>query len=153
MSKSFMLPDIEKHGTISSVSSRHRSHRTDCQGTDFHQGAATDLRVVCRNFNDKMFHKKSNPARKEHASKQLLEHQAKNFGVIADRGRSKARGRVDAELKVLLKHWEETITKVQKATKLPSLVYANEPYRSRCSDLFNPVKKYLHANDETVFNE
>ena len=28
-----------------------------------------------------------------------------------------------AELKVLLKHWEETITKVQKATKLPSLVY------------------------------
>lgn len=42
----------------------------------------------------------------------------KNFGVIV---RTVAEGKrvaeLDGELKVLLKHWEDAITKVQKATK------------------------------------
>lgn len=61
---------------------------------------------------------------------------------------------LDAELKVLLKHWEETITKVQKATKLPSLVY-EETSRTvaMLRDLFNPSYENIYVNDETVFNE
>ena len=59
---------------------------------------------------------------------------------------------LDAELKVLLKHWEETITKVQKATKLPSLVY-EETSRTvaMLRDLFNPSYENIYVNDETVF--
>lgn len=61
---------------------------------------------------------------------------------------------LDAELKVLLKHWEETITKVQKATKLPTLVY-EETSRTvaMLRDLFNPSYENIYVNDETVYNE
>ena len=79
----------------------------------------------------------------------------KNFGVIV---RTVAEGKrvaeLDAELKVLLKHWEETITKVQKATKLPSLVY-EETSRTvaMLRDLFNPSYENIYVNDEAVYNE
>ena len=61
---------------------------------------------------------------------------------------------LDAELKVLLKHWEETITKVQKAAKLPALVY-EETSRTvaMLRDLFNPSYENIYVNDETVFHE
>lgn len=61
---------------------------------------------------------------------------------------------LDAELKVLLKHWEETITKVQKAPKLPALVY-EETSRTvaMLRDLFNPSYENIYVNDETVFHE
>ena len=61
---------------------------------------------------------------------------------------------LDAELKVLLKHWEDTISKVQKATKLPSLVY-EETSRTvaMLRDLFNPSYENIYVNDESVYNE
>lgn len=67
----------------------------------------------------------------------------KNFGVIV---RTVAEGKrvaeLDGELKVLLKHWEEAITKVQKATKFPTLIY-EETSRAvgLLRDLFNPSLK------------
>ena len=79
----------------------------------------------------------------------------KNFGVIV---RTVAEGKrvaeLDAELKVLLKHWEDTISKVQKATKLPSLVY-EETSRTvaMLRDLFNPSYENIYVNDESVYNE
>lgn len=140
------------------------SHRTDCQGTDFHQGAATDLRIVVRRTlsGTDTFQRQSIRFTKIKSSeerarlKQLLQSiKPKNFGVIV---RTVAEGKrvaeLDAELKVLLKHWEETITKVQKATKLPSLVY-EETSRTvaMLRDLFNPSYENIYVNDETVFNE
>ena len=61
---------------------------------------------------------------------------------------------LDAELKVLLKHWEETITRVQSATKLPTLVY-EETSRTvaMLRDLFNPSYENIYVNDEDVYNE
>ena len=58
------------------------------------------------------------------------------------------------KLKVLLKHWEDTISKVQKATKLPSLVY-EETSRTvaMLRDLFNPSYENIYVNDESVYNE
>ncbi len=79
----------------------------------------------------------------------------KHFGVIV---RTVAEGKhvpeLHAELMVLLKHWEETITKVQKATSLPKLVY-EETSRTvgLLRDLFNPSYENIYVNDETVFNE
>ena len=80
-------------------------------------------------FNDKVSVSQKIKSSEERARlKQLLQSiKPKNFGVIV---RTVAEGKrvaeLDAELKVLLKHWEETITKVQKATKMPTLVYEEE---------------------------
>ena len=69
----------------------------------------------------------------------------KNFGVIV---RTVAEGKrvaeLDGELKVLLKHWEDAITKVQKATKFPTLIYEeNQPCRRTVARL---VQSFLRKH-------
>lgn len=61
---------------------------------------------------------------------------------------------LDGELKVLLKHWEDAITKVQKATKFPTLIY-EETSRAvgLLRDLFNPSFENIHVNNEAVYHE
>ena len=79
----------------------------------------------------------------------------KNFGVIV---RTVAEGKrvaeLDGELKVLVKHWEDAMVKVQKATKYPTLIY-EETSRAvgLLRDLFNPSFENIHVNDEAVYNE
>ena len=79
----------------------------------------------------------------------------KNFGVIV---RTVAEGKrvaeLDGELKVLLKHWEDAVVKIQKATKFPTLIY-EETSRAvgLLRDLFNPSFESIHVNDEAVYNE
>ena len=59
---------------------------------------------------------------------------------------------LDGELKVLLKHWEEAITKVQKATKFPTLIY-EETSRAvgLLRDLFNPSFENIYVCDMRYF--
>ena len=72
----------------------------------------------------------------------------KNFGVIV---RTVAEGKrvaeLDGELRVLIKHWEDAMVKVQKATKYPTLIY-EETSRAvgLLRDLFNPSFENIHAN-------
>ncbi len=79
----------------------------------------------------------------------------KNFGVIV---RTVAQGKrvaeLDMELKVLLKRWEDMVTKVQKTTQRPELVY-EETSRvvALLRDLFNPSYENIYINDITVYNE
>ena len=64
----------------------------------------------------------------------------KNFGVIIRTvAENKRVAELDAELKVLLKRWEDMITNVQKADKFPLCVY-EETSRTVAllRDLFNP---------------
>ena len=88
--------------------------------------------------------------------KQLLQSlKPKNFGVIVRTvAEGKGSAELDAELKVLLRHWEEAITKVQKCTKTPQLVY-EETSRTvgLLRDLFNPSFENIYVNDETVYHE
>ena len=85
----------------------------------------------------------------------LMSIKPKNFGVIV---RTVAEGKrvaeLDGELKVLLKHWEEAIVKVQKATKFPTLIY-EETSRAvgLLRDLFNPSFENIYVNNEAVFHE
>ena len=53
-----------------------------------------------------------------------------------------------------MKHWEERFTKVQKATKFPTLIY-EETSRAVAllRDLFNPSFENLYVTNEAVFNE
>ena len=76
----------------------------------------------------------------------------KNFGVIV---RTVAEGKrvaeLDAEMKVLLTRWNDTITKVQKATQLPQMAF-EETGRAvaMIRDLFNPTYESIHVNDEEI---
>ena len=88
--------------------------------------------------------------------KQLIQSiKPKNFGVIV---RTVAEGKraaeLDAELKILLKRWEDTITKVQKTTERPQLCFEEESRSvALLRDLFNPTYDGIHVNDRTVFEE
>jgi len=88
--------------------------------------------------------------------KQLVQSMVpKNFGVIV---RTVAEGKraaeLDQELKVLLKRWEDTITKVQKYPQRPMLVF-EEQSRSVAliRDLFNPTYDGIHVNDQSIFEQ
>lgn len=88
--------------------------------------------------------------------KQLIQSiKPKNFGVIV---RTVAEGKraaeLDAELKILLKRWEDTITKVQKTTERPQLCFEEESRAvALLRDLFNPSYDGIHVNDSTVCEE
>ena len=88
--------------------------------------------------------------------KQLIQSiRPKNFGVIV---RTVAEGKrvaeLDSELKVLLKRWEEAITKVQKTQNRPQLVF-EETGRAvaMLRDLFNPSYENIYINDDAVCQE
>ncbi|MBQ7422198.1 MAG: Rne/Rng family ribonuclease [Prevotella sp.] len=76
----------------------------------------------------------------------------KNFGVIV---RTVAEGKrvaeLDAEMKVLLNRWNESIAKVQKAQQLPQLVF-EETGRAvaMMRDLFNPTYESIYVNDAEI---
>lgn len=79
----------------------------------------------------------------------------KNIGVIV---RTSAEGKkvaeLDAEMKILLKRWEDAITKAQKATSSPQLIH-EETGRSvgLLRDLFDPTFDGIYINDQTVFQQ
>jgi ribonuclease G len=88
--------------------------------------------------------------------KQLIQSiKPKHFGVIV---RTVAEGKrvaeLDTELKILLKKWDDTITKAQKASSMPTLVY-EETSRTMAMlrDLFNPSYENIYINDFDVFQE
>ena len=88
--------------------------------------------------------------------KQLVQSiKPKNFGVIV---RTSAEGKrvaeLDAELKVLLKRWEDAITKVQKSTMTPVLAY-EETGRAVAllRDLFDPTYDGIFVNDTDIFQQ
>ncbi len=88
--------------------------------------------------------------------KQLIQSiKPKNFGVIV---RTSAEGKrvaeLDKELKVLLKRWDDAMTKVQKSTERP-LLAAEETGRvvALLRDLFNTTYDGIHVNDEEVYEQ
>ena len=88
--------------------------------------------------------------------KQLIQSiKPKNFGVIV---RTVAEGKraaeLDQEMKILLKRWEEAITKVQKTQQRPQLVFEEESRAvALLRDLFNPTYDAICINDETIYNQ
>ena len=113
--------------------------------------------LVLMPFDDKVSVSQKIKSSEERARlKQLLMSiKPKNFGVIV---RTVAEGKrvaeLDGELKVLIRRWEEAMTKVQKATKYPTLIY-EETSRAvgMIRDLFNPDFEHIYVNDEAEFKE
>jgi len=165
ITKASLLPDLEKDGTISSVLQQGqevlvqivkepistKGPRLTCE-----LSFAGRFLVLIPFDNKVSVSTKIKSAAERARLKQLLQSiTPKNFGVIV---RTVAEGKrvaeLDAELKVLLKHWEESITKVQKATVMPQLVY-EETSRTvaMLRDLFNPSYENIFINDESIFYE
>ena len=165
ISRASVLPDIEKDGSISNVLQvgqevivqivkepiSTKGPRLTCELS------FAGRYLVLIPFNDKVSVSQKIKSGEERARlKQLLQSiKPKNFGVIV---RPVAEGKrvaeLDAELKILLKHWEESITRVQKSSKLPQLVY-EETSRTVAllRDLFSPSFTNIYVNDESVFHE
>jgi len=61
---------------------------------------------------------------------------------------------LDTELKVLLKRWEDAITKVQKTTERPQIIF-EETGRAVAllRDLFNPTYDGIYVNNEEIFEQ
>ena len=108
-------------------------------------------------FNDKVSVSTKIKSGEERARlKQLIQSiKPKNFGVIV---RTVAEGKrvaeLDTELKVLLKRWDDAISKVQKTQSRPQLVF-EETSRdvALLRDLFNPSYENIFVNDEEVYQE
>lgn len=165
ITKATILPDIEKEGTISNTLKVGQEivvqivkEPISTKGPRLTAEISFAGRyLVLIPFNDKVSVSQKIKSSEERARlKQLLQSiKPKNFGVIV---RTVAEGKrvaeLDGELKVLLKHWEESITKVQKATKFPTLVY-EETSRTVAllRDLFNPSYENIYINDKNVFEE
>lgn len=165
ISRASSLPDIEKDGSISNVLQvgqevlvqivkepiSTKGPRLTCELS------FAGRYLVLIPFNDKVSVSQKIKSGEERARlKQLLQSiKPKNFGVIV---RTVAEGKrvaeLDGELKILLKHWEESITRAQKAGKLPQLVY-EETSRTVAllRDLFSPSFTNIYVNDENVFHE
>ena len=165
ITKATILPDLEKDGTVSNtlkvgqeVVVQIVKEPISTKGPRLTSELSFAGRyLVLIPFNDKVSVSQKIKSSEERARlKQLLMSiKPKNFGVIV---RTVAEGKrvaeLDGELKVLLKHWEDAITKVQKATKFPTLIY-EETSRAVAllRDLFNPSYENIYVNDKNVFNE
>ena len=165
ITKATILPDLEKDGTVSNtlkvgqeVVVQIVKEPISTKGPRLTSELSFAGRyLVLIPFNDKVSVSQKIKSSEERARlKQLLMSiKPKNFGVIV---RTVAEGKrvaeLDGELKVLLKHWEDAITKVQKATKFPTLIY-EETSRAvgLLRDLFNPSFENIHVNSEAVYHE
>ena len=165
LNRASSLPDIEKDGSISNVLQVGQEVMVQIVKEPI---STKGPRLTCElsfagrylvliPFNDKVSVSQKIKSGEERARlKQLLQSiKPKNFGVIV---RTVAEGKrvaeLDAELKILLKHWEESITRAQKSAKLPQLVY-EETSRTVAllRDLFSPSFTNIYINDENVFHE
>ncbi len=108
-------------------------------------------------FNDKVsVSSKVRKSEERTRLKQLIQSiKPKNFGVIV---RTSAEGKrvaeLDMELKILLKRWEDAITKVQKTTARPQVIF-EETGRAVAllRDLFNPTYDGIYINDDEIFGQ
>lgn len=165
ISKANTQPDIDKEGSIANVLQQGQEVVVQVVKEPI---STKGPRLTCElsfagrflvliPFDDKISVSQKIKSSEERARlKQLLQSIIpKNFGVIV---RTVAEGKrvaeLDAELKILLRHWEESITKVQKATKLPSLVH-EETSRTvaMLRDLFNPSYESIYVDDPAVHSE
>ena len=163
--KASRLPDLKKDGSVATTLQKDQEvmvqivkEPSSTKGPRLTAELSFAGRfLVLVPFNDKVSVSSKIKSGEERARlKQLIQSiKPKNVGVIV---RTVAEGKrvaeLDTELKILLKRWEDAITKVQKTTKRPQLVY-EETSRvvALLRDLFNPSYENIYVNDEQVFNE
>lgn len=163
--KAMRLPDLPKEGSVSSVLSPGNEvlvqivkEPISTKGPRLSGELSFAGRyLVLIPFADKVnvSSKIKDGAERSRLKHAVQEIKPKNCGVIV---RTVAEGlRQDvlkAEIDILYKRWEDTLTKVQKTSKRPMLVY-EETSRAvaMLRDLFNPTYENIYVNDEAIYQE
>ena len=164
ISKATLLPDLDKDGTVSNtlkvgqeVVVQIVKEPISTKGPRLTSEISFAGRyLVLIPFNDKVSVSQKIKSSEERARlKQLLMSiKPKNFGVIV---RTVAEGKrvaeLDGELKVLVKHWEDAMVKVQKATKYPTLIYEEtdaQVLNSIDSESTNPIPVIYQSGYLTI---
>ena len=164
ISKMKLQPDIDKHGSITDlltcgqhlivqIAKEPISSKGPRLTTEI---SFTGRLLVLTPFSNKIsVSQKIRSSEERMRLRKLIESiRPANFGVII---RTSAEGKrvaeLNNELKTLVKYWEDTIAKAQKA-EAPSLLYEEE---SRAvgviRDIFSPSFENIYVNDEEVFRQ
>ena len=108
-------------------------------------------------FTDKVSVSSKIKSKEERARlKQLIQSlKPRNFGVIV---RTVAEGKraaeLNNELSYLVESWDDSIKKLQKAEKMPTLIHEETGRTvSMLRDLFNPSYEHIYINSEDVYKE
>ncbi len=164
ISRMKLLPDIDKHGTISDaltsgqelmvqivkepISSKGPRLQTEISFTGRY--------LVLMPFCDKIsISQKIKSSEEKLRLRQLIESiKPKNFGVIV---RTSAEGKrvaeLDHELRTLVGYWESTVAKAQKA-QAPALIFEEESrIVGMLRDVFSPSFENIYVNDEHTFEQ
>ena len=164
MNKAKQLPDIDKNGSINDLLKQGdeilvqiAKEPISTKGPRLTAEISIAGRfLVLIPFADKVsVSQKITTEEERHRLKQLIQSiKPKGFGVIVRTvAEEKKVAELDNELKILVKRWEETQLKIQKAK--PVKLIAEELGRTVgiIRDIFNSNFKQIHVNDPQVFTE
>ncbi|HIT15244.1 MAG TPA: Rne/Rng family ribonuclease [Candidatus Avimuribaculum pullicola] len=164
VSKMKPLPDIDKHGTITDVlevgkklivqiAKEPISSKGPRLTTEI---SFTGRFLVLIPFCDKIsVSQKIKSSEEKVRLRQLIESiRPNNFGIII---RTSAEGKrvaeLNNELKALMKCWEDSLIKAQRA-EAPALIYEEESRAvSLIRDIFSPAFENIHVNNAEIFEQ
>lgn len=165
ITKMKLEPDINKEGSISDVLKQGQEilvqiakEPISTKGPRLTAELSLAGRfIVLMPFNDKVSVSQKIKSREERTRlRQLIQSiKPKNFGVIV---RTVAEGikvaELDAELKGLVKRWDDNMPKIQKTKQLPTLVY-EESSRTvgLLRDIFSPSFQNIYVNDKDTYSQ
>ena len=164
VSKVKRLPDIDKHGSITDVLQPGQELMVQIVKEPISSKGPrltteitfTGRYMVLIPFGDKIsISQKIKTTEEKLRLRQLIESiRPKNFGVII---RTSAEGKsvreLHHELKTLLRCWEETVAKAQKATA-PALIFEEESrIVGMLRDVFSPTFESIYVNDKEIFGQ
>lgn len=164
ISKLKLQPDISKHGSISDLLTQGQElivqvakEPISTKGPRLTTEITfTGRFLVLSPFNEKISisQKIKDQAEKKRLRSLIESIKPKNFGVIIrTSAENKRAAELNAELKVLIKCWEDAIAKLQYSEP-PSLLYEEESRAvSEIRDIFNPDFESINVNDATIFEQ
>ncbi|MDO4971924.1 MAG: ribonuclease E/G [Bacteroidales bacterium] len=164
LSKFKLLPDIDKHGSVSDTLQQGQQllvqivkEPISTKGPRLTTEITfTGRFMVLIPFNNKISvsQKIKNSAEKMRLRKLVESIKPHNFGVIIrTSAENKKAAELNAEMKVLVKCWEDSIAKLQYTTP-PTLVYEEESRAvSVIRDIFNPEFESIYVNNAEVYDQ
>lgn len=164
LSKFKLKPDIDKHGSVTDVLEQGQQllvqivkEPISTKGPRLTTEITfTGRFMVLIPFNNKISvsQKIKNSAEKMRLRKLVESIKPQNFGVIIrTSAENKRAAELNAELKVLVKCWEDSIAKLQYTTP-PTLVYEEESRAvSVIRDIFSPEFESIYVNNAEVFDQ
>ena len=164
LSKMKLQPDIDKHGSVTDVLEAGQElivqiakEPISTKGPRLTTEITfTGRFLVLIPFNNKILvsQKIKDRAEKMRLRRLVESIKPKNFGIIVrTSAENKRAAELNSELKVLLKCWEESVSKINYS-EAPSLIYEEESRAvSLIRDIFNPDFESIHVNNAEIFEQ